>query len=245
MTDRERFLATMRFEPVDRPPNHELGLWGQTIELYIQAGMPVEAATADFFRGNEWLGLDRREFVPLDIGPRPAFRAEVLEETDRYLVHRDEWGVLHKALKDGTVRGTRPSMDQYIDFPVKTPEDFRALKRRFDPSDPGRYPQNWAELKSAWARRDCPLCLLENGTFGFYSMLRRWMGTEALSLAFFDYPRMIHEAVEFLADFFIALTTPALEQVEVDYFNFFDCSSRWGSPATGRWKWPPAWTPCS
>jgi hypothetical protein len=40
--------------------------------------------------------------------------------------------------------------------------------------------------------------LLTNGTFGFYSMLRRLMGTENACLAFYDYPALVHEMVEFL-----------------------------------------------
>jgi len=222
MTDRERFLATMRFEPVDRVPYHELGLWGQTVELYIQAGMPEEAATADFFRGDDWLGLDRRDFVPLKTGPMPPFAHETIEETERHVVFRDGNGIVHKALKEGTVRGTRASMDQYIRFPVREPGDFKAIKARYDSQSPGRSPENWDALVAQWIGRDYPLCLLTNGTFGFYSMLRCWMGTENLSTAFFDYPNMVHEMVEFLTDFFIRLTGPALAEVDIDYFNFFE-----------------------
>jgi len=230
MTDRERFLATMQFEPVDRVPYHELGLWGHTVELYIQAGMPVQAATANFFEGNDWLGLDRREFVPLDIGPLPPFQEEVLEQTSRYEVYRDGWGTVHKALREDTVRGTRASMDQYVDFAVKNPEDWARIKDRFDARSRLRWPENWDELVSRWRTRDCPLCLLTNGTFGFYSMLRRLMGTENASFAFFDYPAMVHEMVAFFADFLIELTTPALQQCDVDYFNFFEDFAGKGGP---------------
>jgi uroporphyrinogen decarboxylase len=73
-----------------------------------------------------------------------------------------------------------------------------------------------------WKVRDCPLCLLTNGTFGFYSMMRRLMGTENACIAFFDHPAMVHDMVAFFADFFIELTTPALKQLDADYFNFFE-----------------------
>jgi len=230
MTDRERFLATMRFGPVDRVPYHELGLWGHTVEMYIKAGMPESAATANFFEGNDHLGLDRRQFVPLDIGPLPPYQDEVLEQTERYEVYRDGWGTVHRALKEDTVRGTRASMDQYVKFAVETPADYQALKARFDPRAPARYPQDWDRLKERWRTRSCPLCLLANGTFGFYSMLRRWMGTESACRAFYDYPDMVHEAVEFMADFLIELTTPALKQCDVDYFNFFEDFAGKGGP---------------
>ena len=221
MSDRERFLATMRFEAVDRIPYHELGLWGHTREMYARAGMP-EDAMRDWFYGCDFLGLDRRDFAPLSFAPLPAFEQETIEETDRYLVYRSAEGVIHKALKTGTVGGTRASMDQYVDFPVKRPEDFEAMRARFEPRAPGRRPDDWAGRVAQWAGRDYPLCLLTNAAFGLYSHMRRWMGTENLSLAFYDQPGLLHAMVECLADFFIELTEPALQEVECDYFNFFE-----------------------
>jgi len=32
MTERERFLCTMRFQPVDRIPLMEMGVWDETLE---------------------------------------------------------------------------------------------------------------------------------------------------------------------------------------------------------------------
>jgi uroporphyrinogen decarboxylase len=48
------------------------------------------------------------------------------------------------------------------------------------------------------------------------------MGTEGLSLAFYDQPKMMHEMMDFLADFFIEVTRKALREVQIDYFNFFE-----------------------
>ncbi|MDP6110439.1 MAG: uroporphyrinogen decarboxylase family protein [Planctomycetota bacterium] len=222
MNNRERFLRTLRFEPVDRIPYHELGLWGQTVDLYLEAGMSVEATKQNFFYGNDFFRLDKRDFIPIDVMLRPAFDHETIEEDDRTLIFRDAQGIVHKALKTGTVRGTRPSMDQYLRFPVETAEDFEDMKKRYDSKTPGRYPEDWDARVKEWQTRDYPLCLLTNGSFGFYSMARRWMGTENLSFAFYDQPALIQAMMEFLADFFIEVTTPALEQITPDYFNFFE-----------------------
>jgi uroporphyrinogen decarboxylase len=221
MTDRERFLAIMRFEPVDRIPYHELGLWGQTRELYAAAGMPEEAM-GDWFYGCDLLGLDRRDFAPTRCDLIPPFEHEVIEETDRYEVFRDSQGVLHKALKEGTVRGTRASMDQYVAFPVRTPADFEAVRARMDPHSPERVPADWRERVARWRARDCPLCFQTNACFGLYSHMRRWMGTENLSVAFYDQPALVHAMVDFLVEFFIELSEPLLAQVQCDYFNFFE-----------------------
>lgn len=222
MNERERFLATMQGETADRPPHHELGLWGQTAEKYVRRGMPESAAEADWQRGCDWLGLDRRGYVPLDTGPLPRFEREVLSETDRYVTYRDGCGVVRRALKEGQVRGTRASMDQFLEHPVQGPEDFERMRERHDPQDPARYPQNWDALVRHWRGRDFPLGLPENATFGFYSTLRRWMGTEGLSLALHDRPELVGRMVDFLADFFIELARPAVRELDPDFVSLFE-----------------------
>lgn len=223
MTTRERFLRTLRFEPVDRPPNFELGYWGQTVERWLQEGMPQEAVESGGFYGHAYFGIERRDFVPLNCGPIPPFEREVMEETERHILYRNEQGILRKALKVGTVRGTRPSMDQYLAFPVQTRADFQRLKKRYDSADPRRLPADWlTRVECDPDRREAPLCLVPNAALGFYSQARRWMGTEGLSLAFYNDPALVHEMMDFIADFTIALADRVLAEVRVDYFNFFE-----------------------
>jgi len=238
LTPRERFLRTVRFQPVDRVPYHELGFWGQTTERWLREGMPANAAEEDVWRGSPFFRTDPRDFVPLNVFAVPPFEYKVLGEDDRTVTFVDQEGITHLAMKEGTVRGTRPSMDQYIRFPVETQHDFEALKQRFRADEPGRYPGDWDAWVQRWRARDYPLCLLTNATFGLYSMLRRWMGTEKLSYAWHDQPQFVHGMLDFLTDFFIQLTRPALEAIVVDYFNFFeDLAFKTGpllSPATFR-----------
>ncbi len=222
MTQRERFLRTMAFEEPDRTPNHELGLWGQTYERWLGEGAPEEALNGNWFDGIDYFGMDRREFVPLNMGMIPPFDTEILEESDRYVVARHGNGVVTRALKEGTVRGTRWSMDTYLRFPVETPEDFVALKARYDSGEPARYPGDWDACVAAWGAREHPLCLLTNAGVGLYSNCRTWMGTENLSYAFHDQPKLVHEMIDFIADFTIETLHRALEEVEIDYFNWFE-----------------------
>lgn len=164
--------------------------------------------------------MDRREFIKLDMGPIPSFE-RTIEETDRYIIFLDKWGQKRKGLKKGTVRGTRLSMDTYMDFFVKNRNNFLEMKKHFDPSEDGRYPQNWDELKEKWKERDYPLYLTENCGFGgLYWNLRQMFGTENLSYAFFDKPDLIHEILDFMVDFFIRATQKALSEVEIDVFTF-------------------------
>ncbi len=56
------------------------------------------------------------------------------------------------------------------------------------------------------------------------------MGTVNLSCAFYDDPNLVHEMIEFLADFIIEVSGQVLEEVEVDYFNFFEDLAGKGGP---------------
>lgn len=234
LTHREYLHRIMQGKPTDWAPNYELGCWGQTIDRWLREGLPAEQVyLGDMFEGEPFFKLDRRNFARLDIGMIPGFEYQVIEETDRYLTARNVSGIVTRALKEGTVRGTRLCMDEHLDFPVKDRESWRGVKRRYDPKAPVRYPFWWDELARLWKRRDYPVGLLGNGTFGLYGQLRRWVGTERLSYLFYDEPALVEEMIEFNADFFLQLVERALRDVPFDYFNFFeDCAGK-GGPLYG------------
>jgi len=222
MTHRERFESVMQHVPCQAVPNWELGVWGHTKERWIQEGLLEDEVIWDWFQGDPYWGMDLREFVPVRMGMEPAFEVEILEKTDRYETVRHGSGVVTKALIQGTVAGTRSSMDQYVRFPVETMRDFEALKKRYLPNPISRYPKDWESQVSAWNDRAHVLVLGVNCCIGFYGVARQWMGTENLSLAFYDQPRLCEAMFEFIADFFIELTGPILKKVHFDYFNFFE-----------------------
>ncbi|NLO83436.1 MAG: hypothetical protein GX094_10355, partial [Clostridiales bacterium] len=41
MTNRERFINTMEYKAVDRVPNYEVGVWGQTIDRWEKEGLNI------------------------------------------------------------------------------------------------------------------------------------------------------------------------------------------------------------
>lgn len=230
MDGRERFFRIMEFKEVDRLPNYELALWGQTVERWFSEGMPRDAVYLNWFEGESYFKIDRRAFAPISISMIPPFESEVIEETDRYIVSRHENGILTKALKEGTVRGTRPSMDQYLSFPVTDRKSFQEIKKRYNPASPIRYPLWWDEMVRYWRTREYPLCLLTNGSAGLYSQLRRWAGTEGISHLFFDDPALVEEMVEFNVEFTLKVTERARKELQFDYFNFFEDFAGKGGP---------------
>ncbi len=218
MNHLERFIAVMEYQPVDRVPNWELGVWPQTRDAWEQEGLDTTSFHWDWFTGEAVLGMDPKEFIRFNGNFIPLFDGELIEEDERYELFRDELGRVRKALKAGTVRGGRMSMDTYIDFPVKTMQDWQALKPRLR-MRAERYEPYWQELRlNGWRARTFPLVFAPNvGMRGFYWFARDLMGTEPLSFAFFDQPDLVHDIMEFHADFLIEGARPVLEQTTVEY----------------------------
>ena len=221
MTDRERFIALMDYKPLDRVPNHELGVWPQTVERWMREGLPPGVMGFDWFRKEDYLGLDHREFISVNFDMIPLFETEVIERTDRYEIVRNAHGIVTRALIEGTVGGGRMCMDTYLEFPVKNLKDFRELKQRYIAALEERYPANWREeLLPQWREREYVLVLGRNcQAAGFYWRAREWMGTENLSYAWYDQPELCHEMMEFYADFTMENARPILEEIDVEYFN--------------------------
>ena len=93
MNDRERFLACMNYQPVDRVPRWELWYWRETIERWENEGLPADVHLERYF------DVDRRDGVGVNIGLVPGFREETLEETDEYRIYRDRNGVIRQEFK--------------------------------------------------------------------------------------------------------------------------------------------------
>jgi len=152
----------------------------------------------------------------------PRFEYQVIEEDERTITARHGNGIVTKALKVGTVRGTRMSMDQYLSFPVTDRKSFYEMKKRYNPYSPARYPRWWNDLIACYKNRSYPLALTGIGGFGLYSMLRNWMGTENACTIFYDDPSFAEEMLDFLVEFFVQLTEKALNDVDVDWYNYFE-----------------------
>jgi len=239
-TDLERFHDCMNCLPSDRRPNHELGVWAQT-RLRWQEENPAAAGRLNWrwFYEEEALGLDRRDYVPINYDFVPPYERRVLEETDEYEIVQSAKGIITKALKKGTLDGQRMCMDQYLAFPLNGPEEFPEIARRLVPALPERYPPDLEERIAAWKRRDYVLVLGENAAAnGFYWRARELMGTEGLSYAWYDHPKLMHEVMELYAELVIETSRPVLEKIQVDYFVLNeDMSMKAGpllSPATYR-----------
>jgi hypothetical protein len=234
MTTKERFVNTLQFKAVDRIPNLEIGVWGQTRDRWLGEGASADWFRTVFLAGNEHFGLDGCEGTRLNAtGPLPPFEDRVLEDTREYLVFTDSYGRTRKGLK---VNGEYTSicMDQYVDFAVKDRRSFLDMRRRYEGHPDERYPQDWAAFVETARRSEKPIGLNNiYGDFGFYSMLRNWMGTEPLSYLFYDDPTLVRDCLEFLGDYIRKLYARAVRDFGFDYIIIHEDLAGKGGPLLG------------
>lgn len=209
---RARFHRVMKFQSVERIPNCELGPWPQTLQRWREEGLGVTPSGASCWNGQPVFGLEPLYVWAgcVNTGPIPRFEEKVFEETDRYIVARRADGTVTKALKTGV-------SIQYLDWPVKNRADFEALKERFDPDTPARYPVRLNRL-SDFKTRTVPL--VSPGSVGLYMQLRFWMGTNNLSIAFYEQPNLIHDMLDFIVDFHLRIVDRVSDNLEADLYDF-------------------------
>jgi uroporphyrinogen decarboxylase len=191
MNDRERFLATMRFEPVDRAPLYDFNFWDETIPEWHKQGLPqsVTRENAHHYFGLDASlgGGDQGWNGGVGVGLCPAFEYRVLEDRgDHELVQQpDGVRVLRKKYM-----GSIPQHEGHLLEDRASWE--KHYKWRFDPNRPERwinFEQNVAKWKQ---KRDHPLFI---GVGSLFGETRSTMGIEAVSLCVYDDPAFFEEMV--------------------------------------------------
>ena len=234
MNARERFLATMAFEPVDRPPLWEFGYWTEALVRWYREGLPrceglPENAGRVFGEGLSWdpsllpftardrdvhlelrfdAGIGR---VPLNSFVHPPFERRVLEETGNVILVQDERGHIWR----DTRAGVPP---QSVRSPVETSEDWERFRaERLQPTLEGRLPADWPQQRENLRHRDFPLAIGgTGGQLGFFHAARYLLGQERLLYAFYDQPDLLRDMMRHLTGFWIALLDRVLSEIDVD-----------------------------
>ena len=208
MNARERYLATLAFEKIDRPPLYDCAYWSGLISRWYSEGLPhlsdKEEDVADVQR---FLGLDTAlQFMPLKTRHVcPPFEKEVLEDHGDWELLRNANGSTVRRLKRG---GGIPSFVRGV---VETRQDWERIKDRFHPTLEGRVPDDWEQQVAAWRTRDYPLCgVLSEPWLNLVEL----MGPQRLLTLFYDDPQWLKEMIHYLCDFFIGLTDLVLRQVQ-------------------------------
>ena len=205
MTAHQRYVATLTFGAPDRvfffpgvPRRSTIRAWNAQglaegrawpEALCAEAGLPPEAIApmAD-------PGVDTRMI--------PQFEERVLERRDGHLVVQDWKGNVVEISDQFDVACLRDAVDfvtrRWIKLPVEGRADWAAMKQRYDPDAPGRYPADFAERCRRLRAGPCVVRLSFRGPF---DQLREWVGFERLCELLLDDPALVHEMVGFWTGF--------------------------------------------
>jgi len=217
MNDRERFLACVLGEPVDRPPFYLFwGPWGTVWQQWLRDGMPAGPNGWDDVRRH--FGADAAPHaVPINCGPCPPFPPTVLEEDDEAFVHTDTWGIKRRNFK------RHESMSEFLEFPVRSRRDWERYKaERLDPKHPDRLAGPWREKGREWMGRGVPIQLGYFPDVGLYGGLRWLLGDEECLLAFYDDPALVHEIMDHLTTIYLAVFEEVVREVRVDVIHIWE-----------------------
>jgi hypothetical protein len=212
VTPRERYLATMRFEPVDRPVLREWGPWGATLARWKEEGLeedwPVELSECD----PEWA-------VPVYFGPWPAQERTVIEETETRVTYTDDRGITRQEKKVGP----ETSMPHFVAYPIKTRKDWEeGLAWRYNPDTPERFPADWADFVARCKDREVPVQVGQYPHLGMMGPIRDLIGIEHMAPMFYDDPGLIHDIAHHWGDFCYRLLEKILNDVIPDTVNFWE-----------------------
>lgn len=210
LNDRERFYATMHYQPRDRSPICDFGYWDETIVIWHEQGLPEHVVQMDDVYFHPFFGLDfpiRRASaaVGVEVGLVPPFEEVVVEDRGDHEVIQQEDGV--RVLRKKFMGSIPKHLKHLL---VDRGSWNKHYKPRLDPSQQERYPADWEERVRCWTdpQRDFPLILPGGSLYGW---LRNWMGLENLSYVVYDDPAWFEEMVTTVADCIIGTLTRALE----------------------------------
>ena len=212
MTQHQRFLKYMKFQPVDRIPLMDMGVWDETFERWHHEGLPRWVTSLQHL--DDYMGLDRsfnNNWLPINDRIYPPFESKLLEETEDTVVVSDGQGVISRQRK------RLDSMPQFLRFPVQTEADYEQLLPRLNGADPARYTDDFDE-DLGWRRERGEIIGVNFSSF--FGFPRSLMGLENWCLAFHDYPqlvrRIIADRVQFAKDLYArVLATGTLDFIQI------------------------------
>ena len=218
----ERYIRCLIGEDIDRVP-YGVGIgwwpWGETMDRWrAESGNPDLDLSEEF-------GYDLSTAAPdVRCGIWPCFNQLVLDQDDEFVVLRDEYGITKRTRRGGG------SIPEFLDYPVKTPEDWETLKReRLIVGDPSRICQDW-NVFQATIKDKGEAVQVGDFPYGVFGMPRDLMGAEELLISFHTEPEMVRDMMEHMTSVWISVWREIAAEVRIDQIHIWeDMSGRQGS----------------
>ena len=219
MNPRDRFIKTMLFESPDRVPLDPGGGRKSTRAAWHTQGLPLHindgSAIAEYaYRLNggtlEWpAGGEGFEVISRMI---PEFEEKVLEVREQTQIVQDWKGNWCEISREYTTEYLRNAIDfvtrRWVKCPVESSQDWQAMKCRYNPDDPSRYPLDASERGQRLHDRHWVVSFSVSGPFW---QLREWLGFEGLCILFKDDPEFVREMISFWEVFVVRVLENAFQ----------------------------------
>ncbi len=205
---REEYLDVMTFRSNARPLFTEIfgPLIGVKEEWRAQGATEAEIDMSAFrYRRPLYSAL------PLNTGwlAGPNDVERILEETDAYIIARDTYGRTVKLIK-GSATLALP-----LDHPVATMDDWLRIKSHYEFSEE-RFGDGW-EVGARQAQAEG--YVVSVGIPGGFDEPRQLMGEEALCIAFYEQPELIHDMLATMADTAFQVLEHASRRIQIDQLD--------------------------
>lgn len=220
MTSHERFLAFMRFQPVDHVPLWEWGPWGSTLRRWQREALGESNSVPQLAE------CENKVQCGVDMWMLPRYESRVVSEDDDSVTRISDRGVVMRTFKSQDTM----SMPEHIKYPVETRTDWERLKKRFDPSDPARFPVDWKQRCEQWRQKGPVLVFQGPRSPSLFGFIRELMGPERTLYAFHDEPDLIHDMMEFNTDFIANLLPKVLKDAPLSAIFFWEDMCYRGGP---------------
>jgi hypothetical protein len=236
MDDRERFIACVLGEPIDRVPYWLFwSPWARTWTRWEQEGKPAEIRDHRSYFKPDAIPLA----LPVNTGPCPKILHTVISEDDDYVVFLDEWGIKRRDFKHGE------SMSEFLEFPVKNRSDWQEFSAKWlDPDAADRLAGSWRELGLQWMEAGIPIQLGTYPDAGIFGPFRWLMGDENGLVAIYTMPDLVHEIMDHLTSIYLTVFEKVVKEVRVDMIHLWEDMCYKGGPLISPRHWEEFMAPC-
>ncbi len=223
MNARERYIETLLFGTPDKIPLDPGRPREKTLKRWHQEGVPKNRHWFDYLC--EQIGIKGDRLTENPFGEKslvyfrmnPKFKEKVLSHENGHYILQDWMGNIVEISDEYDFTYIRDPKDfvtrKWHAFPVTNREDFEAMKKRYNPDDPVRYPDDFDERVKKLRDRDFVITLKWSGPFW---QLREWCGFEPLCMMLVEDPEFVHEMIDFWTEFVSRTMARALESGIVD-----------------------------
>jgi hypothetical protein len=222
MNERQRFLASLSFQPCDRLTLEPGFPRESTLAAWRQQGLPEGVDWYSFLLGD--LGIELPASKPsidpgVDFRIIPQFEEKVLAQQDGHFIVQDWMGAVTEISDQFDYTYIRSAKDfvtrKWHHFPVETGKDWEEkIVWRYNLDSEGRFPDDFGQRASLLRQRDYPLRLSVNGPFW---QMREWCGFEGLCTLMAQLPAFVEEMADFWRVFVSQMFERILREIVPDY----------------------------